>query len=68
MIEKRAWDRSGNRYGATEKAQKELSFKAKTSLEKGLQETIEWFKKNRELVRANITKHVWAVPELEKYR
>lgn len=63
----RAWDRSGKRYGSTEKAKKELGFMAKTSLEDGLQETIKWTKDNRLLILANISKHLYFMPELSKY-
>jgi len=53
----RSWDRSGKRFGSTEKAQKELGFVAKTSLEEGLKKTISWTKENKSLISTNIQKH-----------
>jgi len=45
-LPKRGWDNSGKRYAAIKKAEKELGFKAETSIEKGLRITIEWTKSN----------------------
>ncbi|ETZ07157.1 putative UDP-glucose 4-epimerase [Holospora obtusa F1] len=63
----RPWDRSGKRFGSTEKAQKDLGFIAKTSLEDGLDATIKWTKENRLFILANISKHLYFMPELSKY-
>lgn len=63
----RPWDRSGKRFGSTEKAKKELGFMAKTSLENGLKQTIEWTKENSPLILSNISKHIYFMPELSKY-
>lgn len=63
----RPWDRSGKRFGSTEKAQNDLGFIAKTSLEDGLQETIKWTKENRSFILSNISKHLYFMPELSKY-
>ena len=53
----RDWDRSGRRFGSTEKAHRELSFKANVSLIDGLTATIEWTKRNLSLIEACIHKH-----------
>lgn len=53
----RSWDRSGKRFGSTEKAQKELDFTAMTSLEEGLEKTISWTKEFKDLINTNIQKH-----------
>ena len=53
----RDWDRSGKRFGATEKSEKEIGFKANTSLEEGLQKTIAWTKENQDLIIRTIKKH-----------
>lgn len=53
----RPWDRSGKRFGSTQKAEKELGFKARVSLEKGLLKAIEWTKINKKLIQNNIEKH-----------
>ena len=42
----RDWDRSGKRYGATEKAARELGFSADTALRDGLEKTIAWTRDN----------------------
>lgn len=63
----RPWDRSGKRFGSTDKAEKELGFKAKVSLEEGLKRTIEWTQENRELILSNIKKHAYFLPEASKY-
>lgn len=63
----RPWDRSGKRFGSTEKAKKDLGFMAKNSLEDGLKETIKWTKENRSLILSNVSKHLYFMPELSKY-
>jgi UDP-glucose 4-epimerase len=63
----RPWDRSGKRFGSTEKAKQELGFYAKIPLEKGLNRTIEWTKENRSLILSNMSKHIHFMPELSKY-
>jgi nucleoside-diphosphate-sugar epimerase len=66
-INPRPWDRSGKRFGSTEKAEKEIGFYAKTSLEDGLKKTIEWTIKNKNLILSNISKHTYFLPEVSKY-
>jgi UDP-glucose 4-epimerase len=53
----RDWDRSGRRFGSTEKAHRELGFKASVSLIDGLTATIEWTKQNLSVIEASIHKH-----------
>jgi UDP-glucose 4-epimerase len=62
----RSWDRSGKRFGSTEKTEQELGFKAKISLADGLQKTIKWTKENKDFILSNITKHIYFMPESEK--
>jgi UDP-glucose 4-epimerase len=57
VLPKREWDTSGKRFGSTEKAEAELGFKAKTPLDKGLQNTINWTKENLTLIESVISKH-----------
>ncbi len=57
MKPKRDWDRSGKRYGSTEKSKKELMFEAKTPLTKGLEKTVNWTKSNAEVIQKNINNH-----------
>ena len=53
----REWDRSGRRFGSTEKAQRELGFDAQTSLEDGLRRTTAWMEEHLETIDACIGRH-----------
>jgi len=53
----RDWDRSGKRFGSTEKARRELEFEARLSLTDGLAATIEWTKQHLRLIDECIHKH-----------
>lgn len=53
----RDWDRSGKRFGATEKSTEKLRFSANVPMELGLQKTIEWTKKNQEMIQRTILSH-----------
>lgn len=66
-MDARSWDRSGKRFGSTDKAKTEIGFHAQTSLEDGLKKTIEWIKENRSFVLSNVSKHIYFMPELSKY-
>lgn len=55
----RPWDRSGKRFGSTDKAEQELGFKSRVSLLEGLRKTIKWTKDNQALIEANIAKHAF---------
>jgi nucleoside-diphosphate-sugar epimerase len=57
LLEGRDWDRSGRRFGSTEKAARELGFEAKVPLEDGLQATADWMRDNLELIDACIAHH-----------
>ncbi len=54
---KRDWDRSGRRFGSTEKAREILGFKAEVPLREGLARTVEWTRENLTLIEACIEKH-----------
>jgi UDP-glucose 4-epimerase len=60
----RDWDHSGQRYGSTEKARRELGFEAGTPLRAGLERTIDWTRENLELIDRCIAKHADRMPEL----
>jgi nucleoside-diphosphate-sugar epimerase len=53
----RDWDRSGHRFGSTEKAARELGFQAQVDLETGLERTVRWMRDNLELIDRCIERH-----------
>lgn len=53
----RAWDRSGKRFGSTEKAKEKIQFAAEVALADGLKLTVEWTKANLPLIETCIRKH-----------
>lgn len=53
----REWDRSGKRFAATQKAQKDLGFNAQVSISDGLLRTVEWTIENKDLIKQTIDKH-----------
>jgi nucleoside-diphosphate-sugar epimerase len=53
----RAWDRSGRRYGATQKAKEQICFEAVVGLEEGLKLTVDWTRDNLALIEKCISKH-----------
>lgn len=53
----RPWDHSGKRFGSTAKAKKELEFEAKVDIQRGLEETVAWTKKNLALIESCMKKH-----------
>ncbi|TMJ45375.1 MAG: hypothetical protein E6G90_15915 [Alphaproteobacteria bacterium] len=60
----REWDRSGRRFGATQKARDRLRFAAVTQLDVGLERTIDWTRANREMIRRRVLQHAGFLPEL----
>lgn len=54
---RRDWDRSGKRFGSTEKSRRELDFAAEIGLRDGLARTVEWTKENLRLIERCIAKH-----------
>jgi nucleoside-diphosphate-sugar epimerase len=53
----REWDRSGKRFGSTEKAKRILGFEARIALRDGLDRTIAWTRKHLPLIGRCIEKH-----------
>lgn len=53
----RDWDRSGHRFGSTEKARHELGFEAGVPLEEGLPATVEWIRANIAWIDVCIERH-----------
>ena len=54
---RRDWDRSGKRFGSTEKARRELGFVAEVALHDGLVRTVEWVRAHRDVIERCIAKH-----------
>ncbi len=53
----RSWDRSGKRFGSTEKAERELGFCAGVSIRDGLARTIAWTREAMPLIEHTMCKH-----------
>ena len=53
----RDWDRSGKRFGATEKSRDKLGFSADTSIRQGLEQTISWTREHQELITRTMSSH-----------
>jgi UDP-glucose 4-epimerase len=57
LLPAREWDRSGHRFGSTEKARRVLGFEARVSLDDGLAGTIDWMREHIGLIDACIQRH-----------
>jgi nucleoside-diphosphate-sugar epimerase len=53
----RSWDRSGRRFGSTQKARTHLQFEAVVRLEDGLRQTLEWTRQNLPKIEDCIARH-----------
>jgi len=53
----RNWDRSGKRFGSTEKSQEQLGFEVKIGIREGMERTIEWTVVNKEHIDRSISQH-----------
>lgn len=53
----RDWDRSGRRFGSTEKAAACLGFQTNVAMREGLEKTIAWTKENTETIERCIAQH-----------
>jgi len=53
----RDWDRSGKRFGSTEKSREKLAFKAGISITEGLRRTVEWTQANKATIQRTIANH-----------
>lgn len=53
----RDWDRSGKRFASTEKAERELGFRAQVDVREGIRRTVDWTKANQEFIRRSIGRH-----------
>jgi UDP-glucose 4-epimerase len=53
----REWDHSGKRFGGTEKSEREINFRAQTTLQDGLAQTVEWTVNHLDIIDQCIAKH-----------
>jgi nucleoside-diphosphate-sugar epimerase len=53
----RPWDRSGKRFGSTEKSKRAIGFEACVLLSDGLSKTVEWTRQNLPTIDSSIQKH-----------
>lgn len=53
----RDWDRSGKRFGSTQKAKLDLGFSAEVEISNGIELLVDWTKKNRELIKSCMDRH-----------
>lgn len=57
LVPQRDWDRSFARVGSTRKARERLGFEARTPLDDGLKQTVDWTRENLDLIERSIAKH-----------
>jgi nucleoside-diphosphate-sugar epimerase len=57
LLPPRDWDRSGHRFGSTEKARRKLGFEARVPLDEGLTRTIDWMREHLSLIDACVQRH-----------
>lgn len=53
----RDWDRSGKRFGSTDKAKRKLRFECRIGIEEGLRGTVDWTREHLPFIDACIDKH-----------
>ncbi|MGE3992776.1 NAD-dependent epimerase/dehydratase family protein [Pseudorhodoplanes sp.] len=63
----RDWDNSGRRYGDPTKSMNNLGFLARTQIEEGLRQTIDWTRSHLEVIRRCMAHHADRVPEVKNY-
>lgn len=64
----RDWDRSGKRFGATEKSKCEIGFEAEMKIRDGLIKTVEWTKSQYDTITSCMSNHQIFVPDVKKYQ
>lgn len=62
----RDWDRSGKRFGSTEKSREKLQFEAKTTIREGIEKTVAWTIANREKIQSRISNHDVLMQQISK--
>jgi nucleoside-diphosphate-sugar epimerase len=57
FLPERPWDRSGKRFGSTDKAKRAIGFEASVPLSLGIQRTIEWTRQHLPVIDSCIQRH-----------
>lgn len=60
----RDWDRSGKRFGSTEKSRREIGFAATTPLRAGIEATVAWTLAHKPLIERCIAQHAYFMARL----
>jgi UDP-glucose 4-epimerase len=62
----RDWDRSGKRFGSTEKSQNQLQFKAEVTVSEGLRRTVKWTQEHTATIESTISNHDLMIQQLAR--
>jgi UDP-glucose 4-epimerase len=62
----RDWDRSGKRFGSTEKSREKLEFEAGINISEGLRRTVEWTQANKATIQRTIANHDVLMQQLSR--
>ena len=62
----RDWDRSGKRFGSTEKSKEKLDFQAAINISEGLRRTVEWTQSNKATIQSTIVNHDVLMQQLSR--
>ena len=62
----RDWDRSGKRFGSTEKSKEKLDFQAAINISEGLRRTVEWTQSNKATIQSTIVNHDVLLQQLSR--
>jgi nucleoside-diphosphate-sugar epimerase len=53
----RDWDRSGKRFGSTEKSREKLQFEVSINISEGLRRTVDWTLANKVTIQRTMANH-----------
>ena len=65
LLPARDWDRSGKRFGSTEKAKTALGFEAKVQIPEGITSLVVWTRENHDLIKNCINRHQFFMKNFE---
>lgn len=60
----RDWDRSGKRFGSTEKSRREIGFEAGVSIQQGIEKTVAWTRANKDNIARCMRQHDYFMAHL----